>query len=93
MQASVFDSRDCVLNRDSWSPHHNLKQKRGPGSAEEPLGGEGKLSQGTRKVILGSRAASGSTAPRKIWLTVHQLDKALEGAGDGPRLGARERGL
>lgn len=93
MQASVFDSRVCVLNHDSWSPHHKLKQKRGPGSAEEPLGGEGKLRQGTRKVILGSRAAGGSTAPWKIWLTVNQVEKASEGPGDGPRMGARERGL
>lgn len=45
-QAQRFNSRVCDLNRHSQSPHHSPKGRRGPGPAEELLGGEGKLRQG-----------------------------------------------
>lgn len=55
--------------------------------------GEGKLRQGARKVVRGSREAGGGRAPQKIWLIVNQVEKASESVGDGPRRGAKERGL
>lgn len=54
---------------------------------------EGKLRHGVRQVIWGSREADGGTSPQKIWLIVNLVEEAPEGGGDGPRRGARERGL